>query len=295
MNFYTNVLQYGNSILIRKVENGERKTDRVKYEPTLFDLVKTREETGYKTLDGKSVLPHKFDSIKEAKQWVSDRENQDIIYGNTQYPYCWIADEYPDRVDWNLDQLLIVTIDIEVECENGFPKPEDAAEPMLSITIKNHQTKRIVVWGLHEYQNYRDDVTYILCKNEEDLLDKFLSFWESHTPDIITGWNTEFFDIPYLVNRIRNVFDEEEVKRLSPWKNVFAREVYQMGRNHQVYTLDGIAALDYFDLYRKFTYTNQESYRLDHIAFVELDERKPGNPYETFREWYTKDYQSFIE
>ena len=98
MNFYTNVLQYGNSILVREVRNGERTTRRVKYEPTLFDLVNTREETGYKTLDGQSVLPHHFDSIKEAKQWVSDRENQkDIMFGNTQYPYCWIADEYPNQ------------------------------------------------------------------------------------------------------------------------------------------------------------------------------------------------------
>ena len=296
MNFYTNVLQYGNSILVREVRDGERTTRRVKYEPTLFDLVKTREETGYKTLDGQGVLPHKFDSIKEAKQWVSDRENQkDIMFGNTQYPYCWIADEYPNQVDWDLDQMLMVTIDIEVECENGFPKPEDAAEPMLSITLKNHQTKRIVVWGIGEFVTDRDDVTYVQCESEVHLLKEFLAFWERHTPDIITGWNTEFFDIPFLCNRIRNVFDEEEVKRLSPWKNVFARDVYQMGRTHQVYTLDGIAALDYFDLYRKFTYTNQESYRLDHIAFVELGERKDGNPFETFREWYTKDYQSFIE
>tara|TARA_R110002033_G_scaffold20784_1_gene52200 strand:- start:787 stop:3282 length:2496 start_codon:yes stop_codon:yes gene_type:complete len=295
MNFYTNVLQYGNFILVREVRNGERTTRRVKYEPTLFDLVKTREETGYKTLDGKSVLPHPFDSIKEAKQWVSSRENQDIVYGNTQYPYCWIADEYPNQVDWDLDQMLMVTIDIEVECENGFPKPEDAAEPMLSITIKNHQTKSIIVWGIGEFVTDREDITYVQCESEVHLLKEFLIFWERHIPDIVTGWNTEFFDIPYLVNRIRNVFDEEEVQRLSPWKNVFSRDVYQMGRAHQVYTLDGIAALDYFDLYRKFTYTNQESYRLDHIAFVELGERKVGNPFETFREWYTKDYQSFIE
>ena len=293
MNFYTNVLQYGNTILVREVRNGERTTRRVKYEPTLFDLASKK--TGYKTLDGKNVLPHKFDSIKEAKQWVADRENQDIVYGNTQYPYCWIADEYPKQIDWDLDHMLMVTIDIEVECENGFPKPEDAVEPMLSITIKNHQTKRIVVWGIGEFSTNREDVTFVQCESEVHLLKEFLTFWERHTPDIITGWNTEFFDIPYLVNRIRNVFDEEEVKRLSPWKNVFARDVYQMGRNHQVYTLDGIAALDYFDLYRKFTYTNQESYRLDHIAFVELGERKPGNPFETFREWYTNDFQSFIE
>jgi len=295
MNFYTNVLQYGNSILVREVRDGERTTRRVKYEPTLFDLIKTSEESGYKTLDGQSVQPHSFESIKDAKQWVSDRENQEIVYGNTQYPYCWIADEYPNQINWDLDQMLMYTIDIEVECENGFPKPEDAAEPMLSITIKNHQTKDIKVWGIGEFQNYRDDVNYRMCESEVHLLQEFLSFWQNNSPDIVTGWNTEFFDIPYLVNRIRNVFDEEEIKRLSPWNNVFARDVYKMGRTHQTYTLDGISALDYFDLYRKFTYVNQERYTLDHIAFVELGERKDGNPYETFREWYTKDYQSFIE
>jgi len=297
MNFYTNVLQYGNTILVREVKDGERTTRRVKYQPTLFDLIPGQRETGYKTLDGQNVKPHKFDCIKDAKKWSSERENQDIVFGNTQYPYCWISDEFPNQIEWSLDKMLMVTIDIEVECENGFPKPEDAIEPILAITVKNHQSKRIVVWGVNDFHNYRDDVTYIKCKNEKDLLEKFLGFWETHIPDIITGWNTEFFDIPYLCNRIINIFDEgeDQVKRLSPWKNIFSREVYQMGRTHQVYTLDGIAALDYFDLYRKFTYTNQERYTLDHIAFVELGERKSGNPYDTFREWYTKDYQSFIE
>ena len=293
--FYTNVLQYGNSLLVRYVEDGKRLTKRVKYQPTLFDLVNTRERTGYSTLDGRAVLPHKFDSIREAKDWIAERDSQDIVFGNTQYPYCWIADEYPGRVDWDLDQMLVVTIDIEVECENGFPKPEDALEPMLSITVKNHQTKRIVVWGLHDFRNDRDDVTYIKCESEVHLLKEFLAFWEKNVPDIITGWNTEFFDIPYLCNRIKRVFDEDEVKRLSPWRNVFDRQVYQRGKTFQIYTIDGVSALDYYDLYRKFTYTNQERYTLDYIAYVELGERKDGNPFDTFREWYTNDYQSFIE
>ena len=166
---------------------------------------------------------------------------------------------------------------------------------MLSITIKNHQDKAIKVWGLHPYNNYREDVTYVQCRDERDLFDRFLFDWECMCPDVITGWNTEFFDIPYLCNRIKNIFGEESVKRLSPWKQVQEREVYQMGRKHQVYNIYGVAALDYFDLYRKFTYTNQERYTLDHIAFVELGERKDGNPFDTFREWYTKDWQSFID
>ena len=194
-----------------------------------------------------------------------------------------------------MEKILVVTIDIEVQCENGFPSPKLAEEELLSITIKNHQTKRIVVWGIGDFETTRDDVNYIKCDNEVHLLKEFLVFWEKYYPDIVTGWNSEFFDIPYVCNRVKKLFGEDELKRLSPWGGVKEREVYQMGRHHQVYEIQGIAALDYFDQYRKFTYTTQESYRLDYIAKVELGEQKSGNPYETFREWYVKDYQSFIE
>ena len=234
--------------------------------------------------------------MKDAREWVDNHSSQpELVYGNTQYPYTYISDTYKDRVDWDLEKILIVTIDIEVQCENGFPSPKDAEEELLSITLKNHQTKRIVVWGIGDFETDRKDITYVKCGSEIHLLKEFLVFWEKYHPDIVTGWNSEFFDIPYVCNRIKKLFGENELKRLSPWGGVKDREVYQMGRHHQIYDIQGIAALDYFDLYRKFTYTSQESYRLDHIAFIELGERKEGNPFETFREWYTKDYQSFIE
>ena len=295
MNFYTNVLQWGNQLFVRAVVNGERQNFKIKYRPTLYSPVPGR-ETGYKTLDGVSVLPTEFDSIKEAKDWVSSHKNQpELVYGNTQFAYNYIADTYKGDVKWDLDKLLMVTIDIEVQCENGFPSPTEAEEEMLSITIKNHQNKKIVVWGIGKFETDREDVTYIECESEVHLFKEFLIFWEKHQPDIITGWNSEFFDIPYLCNRIIKLFGEDELKRLSPWGSVQEREVFKMGRNHQTYNIQGVAALDYFDLYRKFTYQAQESYRLDHIAFVELGERKDGNPYDTFSEWYQKDFQSFIE
>jgi len=292
--FYTNVLQWGNNILLREVKNGERVNTRIKYNPTLFAPVE--KPTKYKTLQGGFAAPIKFDSIKEAKDWIQMNSSQpDLVYGNTQYGYCFLSDQYKGMIDWNLDDLLMVTIDIEVQCSTGFPNPKLAEEEMLSITIKNHQSKKIVVWGIGKFETDRPDVTYIECESEVHLFKEFLIFWEKHQPDIITGWNTEFFDIPYLCNRIIKLFGEDELKRLSPWGSVQPREVYQMGRTHQTYVIQGVSALDYFDLYKKFTYTNQESYRLDHIAFVELGERKDGNPFETFREWYEKDFQSFIE
>ncbi len=294
MNFYTNVIQWGNNLLVREIKNGQRTNSKIRYSPTLYAFVK--EKTPYKTLDGEYVTDISFDTIKEAKEWLENNKNQsELVYGNTQYPYTYISDTYKDRVNWDLEKLLMVTIDIEVQCENGFPSPSKAEEELLSITIKNHQSKRIVVWGIGDFETEREDVSYIKCKNEVHLLKEFLVFWEKYWPDIVTGWNSEFFDIPYICNRIKKLFGEKELKRLSPWGGVRDREIYQMGRTHQVYDIQGVAALDYFDLYRKFTYSAQESYRLDHIAFIELGERKEGNPYETFREWYTKDYQSFIE
>jgi len=294
MKFYTNIVQWGNSLLLREVVNGERINRKVRYSPTLYAPVTL--PTEWKTLDGQYVTPIKHQTIKEAKEWVENYKNQpNLVHGSTMYPYNYLSESYPNRVKYDVDKILIVTIDIEVECENGFPSPEAAAEPLLSITVKNHQSKKFVVWGVGKFQNDRDDVTYIECSDEVHLLKEFLSFWEQQQPDIITGWNTEFFDIPYLCNRITNLFGEDELKRLSPWKSVFSREVFKMGRKHQVFDIQGVSHLDYFDLYRKFTYTAQESYRLDHIAFVELGERKDGNPFETFSEWYQKDFQSFIE
>ena len=267
---------------------------RVKYSPTLYAPV--LKQTSYKTLDGKYVTPIKHETMKDAKEWVEQYKDQPhMVYGNTLYAYSYLSEEYPDRVNWNMDNILLITLDIEVECENGFPNVEQAIEPLISITIKNHQNKRIMVWGIGGFKTDRDDVGYVQCQDEKELIQEFLTFWEKNQPDIITGWNTEFFDIPYLYNRICKVFNEDEIKRLSPWKSVTSRSVYTMGRNHQIVEIQGVAHLDYFDLYRKFTYTNRESYRLDHIAFVELGERKEGNPFETFKDWYTRDYQSFIE
>ena len=292
MRFYTTIVRWGNSLLLREGVTGKRVARRIKYSPTLYCPV--MRETKFKTLDGRYVTPIKHQTIKEAKQWVEGYKDQPhLVYGNTQFQYTFLNEEYGH--DFEKDQILITTIDIEVACENGFPNPDVADEELLSITLKNQQNKEIIVFGLHEYKSKRKDVTYIKCNDEKDLLYEFLNFWSSNYPDVITGWNTEFFDIPYLVNRIRNVLGEDDVKRLSPWKSVHSKEVYQMGRTQMVYDIQGIAALDYFDLYRKFTYTNQENYRLDHIAEVELGVKKDDNPHETFREWYTNDYQSFID
>ena len=293
MRFYTNISQWGNNLLLREVIDGKRVNRKVKYSPTLYCPV--MRETNFKTLEGKYVTPIKHQTMRDAKEWVEQyKEQPHLLYGNTQYQYSFLYENYPN-LEWSLDDVLIATIDIEVACENGFPNPQDAIEPLLSITVKNHANKQIFVWGVGEYKTTRPDVAYVNCENEKELIYEFLKFWQMNQPDVITGWNTEFFDIPYLCNRIKKLCGEDDLKKLSPWKSVSSKNIYSMGRSHQVWDIQGIAALDYYDFYRKFTYTNQESYRLDHIAYVELGERKDGNPYDTFRDWYTNDFQSFID
>ncbi|RPH07746.1 MAG: DNA polymerase [Alphaproteobacteria bacterium TMED194] len=291
--FYTNIIQWGNNLLLREIVNGERINRRVKYSPTMFCPV--MRETKYKTLQGKYVMPVKHETIKEAKNWVQQYEDQPhLVYGNTNFQFSYLYEQYPN-LEWNMDEVLIITIDIEVACENGFPNPQEASEELLSITIKNQQNKQIFVWGVGKFKTERKDVVYIECDNEYELLTEFIKFWKLNQPDVITGWNTEFFDIPYLCNRIKKIMNEDTLKDLSPWRSVLSKTIYQMGRQYQVYDIQGVAALDYYDLYRKFTYTNQESYKLDHIANVELGIKKDENPHDTFRDWYTNDFQSFID
>ena len=294
MDFYTNAIVFGNSVLVRGVKNGERITTRLKYKPTLF--VPVKKQTQYKSLDGKFLTPMVQETIKEAKEFVEQYSNQPgMLYGFTRWPYQWISDNFRGEIQWDINKIQVATIDIETESENGFPQVDNPIERVNAITLKNHQTKKFVVFGLHPWNNERDDITYIQCNTEDELLQRFINFWGANFPDVITGWNSRFFDIPYLVNRIKVRFGEDEVKKLSPWGSVFNADVFRMGRKHTAFDLVGISQLDYLELYQKYTYSAQESYRLDHIGFVELGKAKERNPYETFREWYQKDYQSFID
>ena len=294
MDFYTNVIVFGNSVLVRGIKNGERVTSRLKYKPTLF--VPVRKQTQYRSLDGKFLTPMVQETIKDAKEFVDQYSNQPgMLYGFTRWPYQWISDNFKGEINWDISKIQVATIDIETESENGFPQVDHPIERVNAITLKNHQSKKFVVFGLHDWNTDRDDITYIRCNTEDELLQRFIGFWSANYPDVITGWNSRFFDIPYLVNRIKVRLGEDEIKKLSPWGSVFNADVFRMGRKHTAFDLVGISQLDYLELYQKYTYSAQESYRLDHIGFVELGKAKNTNPYETFREWYQKDYQSFID
>ena len=293
--FYTNVQLAGNVILYRGYEDGQPVQSRTHFSPTLYTL--SNKEELYKTLDGKNVAPVKFESARDAREFIQKYEGVENfeVHGYERYVYQFIRQEYPSEVQYDIKQMRIYALDIEVQCENGFPNVEEAAEQMLSITIKDMVTKQYYCWATREFEAPEGVETHIFW-TEHEMLNHFLGWWAQNTPDILTGWNVNLYDVPYIARRVLRVLGEKWMKSLSPWNRANEREVYVQGRKNYAYDISGINILDYLDLYRKFTYTNQESYRLDHIAFVELGQRKiDHSEYENFKDFYTRDWQKFME
>jgi len=294
MKFYTSVNQVGNNILVRGINNGKKVHDKVPFKPTLF--LKSQKDSDYKTLYGEPVQPIRFEDINSAKEYIqryNEIENFPI-YGNTNFAYQYITENFPDQVDFDLSQLKIWSLDIETSADNGFPNVFNPEEKVLLITIQDYATKELVTFGLYDFKKTKENHRYILCKDEYTLLRKFLEYISDDPPHIITGWNVEFFDISYLCNRIIKILGDDAVRDFSPWRIVRPKNILKLKKENLAFEIMGIAILDYLDLYKKFTYTNQESYKLDHIAKVELGKQKLE--YDgTFSEFWKNDWQRFVE
>ena len=294
MNFYKNVIVHRGKLLIRGVLNGKEYQEKLDFSPTLYVL--SNEQTEYKTLQGQNLKPIRLNSIADARRFKREVETQNSpIFGLDRFHYQYIGQEYPGRIDWSREYIKIFTLDIETTCEDGFPDVENPTEELLCITIKNQSNKQIITWGVGDFYHNRDDVTYVKCKTENELLMQFMVFWTKNYPDVITGWNTKFFDLPYLMNRIRHLHGDKVINKLSPWKLIQREEIEVRGKPQTIYDLYGIVMLDYLDLYRQYIPQRPESYKLDHIGEIELGENKNENPYETFKEFYEKDFQKFVD
>ena len=299
MRFYTNVQMVGDHFLVRGYENGKHFMTREKFYPTLF--VPSKKNTEYKTLNGEYVEPVQPGSVRDCREFIKkyDGVKGFDISGNDRYIYQYISEIYPeDEVKFDISKIKVTTIDIEVASENGFPDVESSAEEVLLISIQDYNTKQIRTWGLGKFNNQQKNVNYRSFTNEYDLLNDFIGWWmiEENTPEVITGWNSELYDIPYLVRRIDRVLGEKLMKRMSPWGLVTESEKFISGRKHISYDIGGVSQLDYLNLYKKFTYKAQESYRLDHIASVELGQQKlDHSEFDTFKDFYTKGWQKFVE
>jgi DNA polymerase elongation subunit (family B) len=281
----------GNKIYLRGYEKGLRVTDIVDYSPYIFV---PSDKGDYKTLDGKPVRRVDFDSISEAREFLKSYEDVDNmkIYGLTSWPYLYIFDNYKGDIDYDAKMVKIGTLDIECAADDGFPDIQKADKPLTAITVRCRG--RNYVFGCGEFETDDPNTYYMQCETEIQLVHQFLQCWKILDLDIVTGWNIEFFDIPYLVNRINAL--GMNPKKLSPWGMLDEREVEFRGKKNQSFTPVGISVLDYYQLYRKFSFGNQESYKLDYISQVELGEKKLDySEYGSLLELYKNNHQKFIE
>jgi len=297
MRFYTNVQLIGNQFLVRGVENGKRFETRDEFFPTLF--VKSKRESKHRTLSGEYVEPVNPGTVRDCREFYKKYDEVDgfAIYGNDRYIYQYISEKYPeDEIKFDINQIKLVTLDIEVASEAGFPDVESCSEEILAITIQDYTTKKITTWGIKPFNNKQSNVTYHHCPSEYELLNHFINYWMVDVPDVVTGWNIQLYDIPYICKRLNRVLGEKLMKRFSNWGLVTEGETYIQGRKHTTFDVGGLTQLDYLDLYKKFTYKAQESYRLDYIAEVELGQKKlDHSEFDTFKDFYTQGWQKFVE
>lgn len=296
--FYTNVECLGDNVYCRWIEDGVRHQDIEVYQPTLF-VRNPGKQSHYKTIHGEPVQPVKFETVGKARDFIKKHEGMSNfpVYGVQQFAYTYINERFP-KCNYNFNKINISYIDIETEATEGFPDANIAKMPITAITII--QGSKTIALGCREY-NAAEGVDYIQCKNELDLLRKFINVWKALDPDIVTGWNVELFDIPYICNRIDRILGTHAMRELSPFGIITNRNIARRSFNDEdsgpiPKQIFGVTVLDYLSLYKKFTYTQQESYKLDHIAEVELGENKIDySEYNSLDELYRENYQLFMD
>ena len=301
MSFYTNVTKLGNSILYRGYnDSGAAIMHKYKFQPTFY--APTREKTEWKGLDGTPVMPLEFEDMKSGKDFFDRMKNTlgTKIYGNERFVQQFITNKFPDEIKFKKRLVNIVNLDIEVASDDGFPSPDVAEHPIISIALKSSKSSIYHVWGLGDYTPAEGaPVQYRKCNSEEALLVSFLKYWTNNYPDVITGWNVKFFDMPYIINRIAKIGTFAAAKTLSPFKWLREGQAKAMiGGTQQFYEIYGISTIDYLQTFKKlgYSYGPQESYRLDHIAYVVVGEKKLSyEEHGNLHTLYKNDHQKFID
>jgi len=293
--FYTYCKRVGNKVYVRGIKDGKRYLAKVDYSPSIF--VETNKDSEFKTLNGENLLQITFGSISEYEQYkkqFADVHNKPL-YGVIQPHYQYLHEKYPAVIDYDFESIAIAIIDIETTVEHGFPNWEDPVEEILLITMTDLNSGETWTFGRKPIDHIIDGVNYNSHESEEEMLNRFIAHWSKNYPDIISGWNVEEFDVPYLYHRMIRVCGEKAVNKLSPYGNIEIRFREFQGDKKVNVDIVGISTIDYLSLYKKFSFTPQENYKLDTVCFVELGENKLENPYDTFKEHYEKAWGSFVD
>lgn len=306
--FYTFYQKRGNAILYSYIKDGKQYSNKIKkFKPHTY--VETKEESKFTSLSGVPVRRIDHDDIRASEVW---RETYGSVSGmnihaNRDVSNQFIIDMNKGKMpDYRVNQIRGAVLDIEVFSEKGFPEPDVAEHPVTAITVYDTVSQRYNVFCYadrdFEYDPLHQDiggldVDVFRCDGEEGLMSAFIGFFASRQFQFISGWNSETFDIPYIVNRTVNILGKDVANQLSPFGIINRREVRgNFGKMMEKVTIVGVQGLDYLALYRKHTFTPRDSYKLDHIGNVEVNTRKlTFEEASNLVELYQKNYQGYVD
>lgn len=281
-------------------KEGSRVSGSCTFKPYLY----TESDDGeYKSIFGTRLQKRQFDTpfdkVKFKKDYGSKR-----YYGDFDASQQFLIDCFWNKVqdpEFSKNDLRIIFYDIEVDPlpDNQFPLPELAKAEINIITAWDSLEKKYYIFSKYDYKgnDLIDGAVFVKCDDERQLLLKFIQFWQSNDyPDIVSGWNSNGFDFPYIRNRIIKVLGDSYFLSLSPYGEI--RETVSIDkllREVIKYDIAGVANLDYLDVYAKFKVSKQESYKLDFIAEQELGYGKVDYEGMTIYEFMSKYWDRFVE
>ena len=274
-----------NKIHLWEYQNGQRIHIEELYTPYCY-LYDERGE--FKDLWGKKCKIKLFDNYFKQREFL---EKMETLEGDINPEDRTLVDRYSNIKEFVAPpELDIHYIDIETTSEKGFPNTSDPQEEILLISVYSSKLKKFNVFGTYDYTSKSKAINYIWCNDETELLKKYFSWHKENYPDIISGWNVLYFDIPYILNRTKYIISETFISRYSPIGILRERKV----EDKPIYDISGVSQLDYLQLYKQFSINERESYKLDYIAETELGEGKlkfDGD----IRTFWKKDWKTFVE
>lgn len=280
-------------------EEGKRIDTEFEFRPYLYLENSNAEDAVsiYKTNLAKKV----FRNSIERRRFVDSSANNRLFH-NIGPEQQFLIDMYKgqnNKAEFSQFPLKIFLLDIEVDTseDSAFPVPEKAAVPINLITVYDTITKTTHTWGLAErYEPTLPKCIYHRCATEQDLILQFVDFWKTDYPDIASGWNSSGFDFPYIINRFMRIFGEDFIGQLSPVNTVRSRTVFtDMGKETIIWSIGGIALIDYMDLYKTFSPGEKESFSLNYISELELGEGKIAYNAVSLSELAHTDWKLFVD
>ena len=297
---YVDAFYDRNDDIIRIVERDSKGNRHYKDYPAKHLFYYKDSKGKFTSIHGDPLNRVSCKNIKELRKELAIHSNKKLYESDINPIYRCLEDNY---LNADAPKLNVAWFDIEVDFdpERGYASPEDAFMPITAIAVHLQWMDTMVCLAIppktismaEAKRQVEEFPNTMLFDNEADMLDTFLDLIED--ADVLSGWNSEGFDIPYTVNRVTKVLRKEDTRRFCLW-NQFPkkREYEKYGKAAVTYDLVGRVHLDSLELYRKYTYEERHTYRLDAIGEMEIGENK--TVYEgTLDQLYNNDFKKFIE